>query len=168
MLPREQKKFILLPHERLDEGVGFHSMKNLVSKLKKAVGFTSHQHRHGCFPRFCSDPFCNKKGKCSCPPPDVPQGCVAVYAGRERKRFVIPAIYLNHPAFRLLLEKAKEEFGFSQKGGLKMPFEVLLFEQFLWLVGHGDPAPKDVGVEELEQYYREKYHLCMETIHLDD
>eukprot|EP00250_Pteridium_aquilinum_P030093 c40637_g1_i1 orf=140-613(-) len=157
----------MLPHEPLHEGLGFRGMKNLVLKLKKAVCLAPHRHHHGCFPRFCNDPSCNRKGKCSCPP-DVPQGFLAVYAGRERKRFVIPAVYLNHPAFRLLLEKAKEEFGFSQKGGLNMPFEVLLFEQFLWLVGHGDPAPRDVGVEELERYYREKYHLRMETIHLDD
>lgn len=158
----------MVPHELLHEGPGHGNVKNLVSKLKKAVRFSSHRGGHGCFPFLCSNPSCTKKGKCSCAPPDVPQGFLAVYAGRERKRFVIPAIYLNHPAFRLLLEKAKEEFGFSQKGGLNMPFEVLLFEQFLWLVGHGDPAPRDVGVEELERYYRDKYHLCMETIHFDD
>ncbi|KAH7365722.1 hypothetical protein KP509_18G042500 [Ceratopteris richardii] len=158
----------MLPHESPFANQGTRSMKGLVSKLKKVVCLAAHRHDHGCFPFFCRDPSCNEKGKCFCPPPDVPQGFLAVYAGRERKRFIIPASYLNHPAFRLLLEKVKEEFGFSQKGVLNMPFEVLLFEQFLWLVGQGDPAPKDVGVEELERYYEEKYHLHMETINLDD
>ncbi|MCO5601670.1 hypothetical protein L7F22_055793 [Adiantum nelumboides] len=44
----------------------------------------------------------------------------------------------------------------------------VLFEQFLWLVGHGDPVPRDAGVEELERYYQEKHHLSMEIRHFDD
>ena len=107
-------------------------------------------------------------GKCPAPA-DVPHGFLAVYAGRERKRFVIPTVYLNHPAFRLLLEKAREEYGFSQPGVLNMPFEVLLFERFLWLVKHGDPPPPNgLGMEELERYYQDKYQLFMETIHVDE
>ena len=131
-------------------------MKNLLwklkGKLKKSV--TSSKHYH------C--------GKCSCHVPDVPHGFFAVYAGRERKRYVIPTSYLNHPAFFLLLEKAKEEFGFSQKGGLNMPFEVLLFERLLWLLDHGELSPPfHLDIQELEQYYIEKYRLCIEPIHLD-
>eukprot|EP01018_Ginkgo_biloba_P027652 Gb_16165 [translate_table: standard] len=44
-------------------------------------------------------------------PADVPEGHLAVYVGRECKRFVIQTGYVNHPLFRLLLEKAEEEFG---------------------------------------------------------
>ena len=139
-------------------------MKNLLwklkGKLKKSV--TSSKHYH------CGDSSCHQKGKCSCYVPDVPHGFFAVYAGRERKRYVIPTSYLNHPAFFLLLEKAKEEFGFSQKGGLNMPFEVLLFERLLWLLDHGELSPPfHLDIQELEQYYIEKYRLCIEPIHLD-
>ena len=95
----------------------------------------------------------------------APQGFVSVYAGRERKRFIIPASYLNHPAFRLLLEKSKEEFGFSQKGALNLPFELNPFERLLWLIGHGDPPSNDLSVQELEQYYRERYHLSINILH---
>ncbi|MCO5566765.1 hypothetical protein L7F22_020445 [Adiantum nelumboides] len=158
MLPHEASE----PHQPLLRVTADRSMRNLVFKLKKAVGLSSHHCGNGCFPFLCRQPSCTEKAM------RAPPGFVAVYAGRELKRFVIPTVYLNHPAFLLILEKAKQEFGFSQKGGIKVPFEVLLFEQFLWLVGHADPVPRDAGVEELERYYQEKHHLSMETIHFDD
>ncbi|BAT77545.1 auxin-induced protein 10A5-like [Vigna umbellata] len=54
---------------------------------------------------------------------DVPKGHFAVYVGdAEKKRFVIPVSYLNHPSFQELLSIAEEEFGFSHPmGGLIIP-----------------------------------------------
>ncbi|KAK7352055.1 hypothetical protein VNO80_17471 [Phaseolus coccineus] len=54
---------------------------------------------------------------------DVPKGHFAVYVGEgEKKRFVIPVSYLNHPSFQELLSIAEEEFGFSHPmGGLIIP-----------------------------------------------
>ncbi|KAL1149477.1 hypothetical protein V6Z11_A10G193300 [Gossypium hirsutum] len=48
---------------------------------------------------------------------------IAVYVGESnKKRFVIPIAYLNHPLFQDLLNKAKEEFGFNHPmGGLTIP-----------------------------------------------
>ncbi|MBA0729641.1 hypothetical protein Golax_004661, partial [Gossypium laxum] len=53
----------------------------------------------------------------------VPKGHVAVYVGEaQRKRFVVPIAYLNHPSFKELLNRAEEEFGFDhQMGGLTIP-----------------------------------------------
>ncbi|KAG6605016.1 Auxin-responsive protein SAUR24, partial [Cucurbita argyrosperma subsp. sororia] len=53
----------------------------------------------------------------------VPKGHVAVYVGeRQRKRFVVPISYLNHPSFQQLLKYAEEEFGFQHpQGGLTIP-----------------------------------------------
>lgn len=55
----------------------------------------------------------------------VPRGHVAVYVGEEthqRKRFVVPVSYLNHPLFVTLLNRAEEEFGFHHPmGGLTIP-----------------------------------------------
>lgn len=54
---------------------------------------------------------------------DVPGGHIAVYVGEiQRKRFVVPISYLNHPSFQELLTRAEEEFGFNHPmGGLTIP-----------------------------------------------
>ncbi|XP_023512611.1 auxin-responsive protein SAUR24-like [Cucurbita pepo subsp. pepo] len=54
---------------------------------------------------------------------DVPKGHVAVYVGEiQRKRFVVPISYLNHPSFQQLLNHAEEKFGFHHpQGGLTIP-----------------------------------------------
>lgn len=53
----------------------------------------------------------------------VPKGHLAVYVGEiQRKRFVVPVSYLNHPSFQDLLRQAEEEFGFDHPmGGLTIP-----------------------------------------------
>ncbi|KAI3846863.1 hypothetical protein MKW92_040729 [Papaver armeniacum] len=40
----------------------------------------------------------------------------------QKKRFVVPVSYLNHPMFQDLLSSAEEEFGFDHPmGGLTIP-----------------------------------------------
>jgi len=51
----------------------------------------------------------------------VPKGYFAVYAGEESRRFVVPTGYLREPAFRDLMERAAEEFGFAQAAGIRIP-----------------------------------------------
>ncbi|XP_047941872.1 auxin-induced protein 15A-like [Salvia hispanica] len=64
---------------------------------------------------------------------EVPKGHVAVYVGdNEKKRFVIPVAYLNHPSFQELLFQAEEEFGFNHPmGGLTIPCSEDLFVDFI-------------------------------------
>ncbi|ONH90868.1 hypothetical protein PRUPE_8G079000 [Prunus persica] len=54
---------------------------------------------------------------------DVPKGYFAVYVGEsQKKRFVIPVSYLNHPSFQDLLSQAEEEFGYDHPmGGITIP-----------------------------------------------
>ncbi|KAL7108748.1 hypothetical protein ACP275_06G133000 [Erythranthe tilingii] len=60
---------------------------------------------------------------------EVPKGHLAVYVGEgEKKRFVIPLSYLNHPLFQYLLFQAEEEFGFHHPmGGITIPCSEDLF-----------------------------------------
>ncbi|XP_068650795.1 auxin-induced protein 15A-like [Aristolochia californica] len=46
-------------------------------------------------------------------PRDVPKGHLVVYVGEKHKRFVIRVAFLDHPLFKALLERAREEYNFS-------------------------------------------------------
>ncbi|KAL6180433.1 hypothetical protein ACLB2K_047096 [Fragaria x ananassa] len=61
----------------------------------------------------------------------TPSGFLAVYVGPVRRRFVIPARFVNLPVFVDLLEKTAEEFGFETTGGLVLPCEVSFFKEIL-------------------------------------
>lgn len=56
-------------------------------------------------------------------PDDVKEGHVAVLAimGEETRRFIVELEYLTDPFFMELLDRAGEEYGFSQKGALTVP-----------------------------------------------
>ncbi|XP_042447549.1 uncharacterized protein LOC122032337 [Zingiber officinale] len=79
-------------------------------------------------------------------PPDVPKGYCPVYVGPEQRRFVIPTTYLGLPVFRLLLEKAEEEFGFNHKGVLTIPCEIETFKYILqFMERHAEGLVDDYG-----------------------
>ncbi|KAH7512180.1 auxin-induced protein X15 [Ziziphus jujuba] len=59
----------------------------------------------------------------------TPTGFLAVYVGEERQRFVVPTSFLAHPLFKMLLEKAYNEFGFEQRNGLVVPCSVSTFQE---------------------------------------
>lgn len=83
-------------------------------------------------------------------PPDVPEGYLAVYVGRERRRFIIPTDYLSRPVFRTLLDRAEEEFGFDHKGGLTIPCETEVFEHLLRALARNE------SVENINLYCKER------------
>ena len=61
----------------------------------------------------------------------LPKGYFAVYVGEEARRFVVPTGYLREPSFRDLMERAADEFGFAQAGGLRVPCAEEDFEELL-------------------------------------
>ncbi|KAK4753345.1 hypothetical protein SAY87_022143 [Trapa incisa] len=68
----------------------------------------------------------------------VPAGFVPVYVGEEMERFVVNAELLNHPVLVGLLEMSAQEYGYEQKGPLKIPCHVLVFERVLEALRLGD------------------------------
>ncbi|KAG6407322.1 hypothetical protein SASPL_130311 [Salvia splendens] len=61
----------------------------------------------------------------------VPEGHLPVYVGEEMERFVVSAELLNHPIFVTLLNRSAQEYGYEQKGVLRIPCHVLIFERVL-------------------------------------
>ncbi|XP_061352381.1 auxin-responsive protein SAUR71-like [Gastrolobium bilobum] len=61
----------------------------------------------------------------------VPKGHVPVYVGEEMERFVVNAELLNHPVFVKLLNRSAQEYGYEQKGVLRIPCHVIVFERVL-------------------------------------
>ncbi|TKY52949.1 Auxin-responsive protein SAUR40 [Spatholobus suberectus] len=66
-------------------------------------------------------------------PDDVLEGHFVVLAnkGEKTKRFIVELHYLTDPAFLGLLERAKEEYGFNQKGVLAIPCHPQELEKIL-------------------------------------
>ncbi|OIV99038.1 hypothetical protein TanjilG_32297 [Lupinus angustifolius] len=62
---------------------------------------------------------------------DVPEGHIPVYVGEEMERFVVSAELLNHPVFQKLLNQSAQEYGYEQKGVLRIPCHVIVFERVL-------------------------------------
>ncbi|PIN19533.1 hypothetical protein CDL12_07789 [Handroanthus impetiginosus] len=70
----------------------------------------------------------------------VPGGHLPVYVGEEMERFVVSAELLNHPIFVKLLNKSAQEYGYEQKGVLRIPCHVFLFERVLETLRMGGEA----------------------------
>ncbi|KAK9049223.1 hypothetical protein SSX86_031808 [Deinandra increscens subsp. villosa] len=98
------------------------SVKKLAKKVKVKV--TS-----GTEPSYHEHLLKDQEEACS-----TPTGFIALYIGEERCRFVVPTGYLSHPLFKMLLDKASDEFGFEQKHGLVVPCSVTAFQEVLSVV----------------------------------
>lgn len=57
----------------------------------------------------------------------VPRGCLCVYVGDQRQRFVVKIELVNHPLFQSLLEDAESEYGFGSDGPIWLPCDADFF-----------------------------------------
>ncbi|CAA0842141.1 Auxin-responsive protein SAUR71 [Striga hermonthica] len=65
----------------------------------------------------------------------VPEGHLPVYVGEEMERFVVSAEHLNHPIFVKLLNRSAQEYGYEQRGVLRIPCRVFVFRRVLHALG---------------------------------
>ncbi|KAG5546877.1 hypothetical protein RHGRI_018891 [Rhododendron griersonianum] len=71
-------------------------------------------------------------------------GHIPVYVGEEMERFVVSADLLNHPIFVTLLNRSAQEYGYEQKGVLRIPCHVVVFERVLEALRVGDESVRDL------------------------
>lgn len=70
----------------------------------------------------------------------VPRGCLPVYVGSDGHLFIIDIHYLKHPLFEELLELSAQEFGYAEKGGIRVACNVDFFEYLMRLLNSANPA----------------------------
>ncbi|XP_051133820.1 auxin-responsive protein SAUR71-like [Andrographis paniculata] len=106
-------------------------MKKLMRKLSKVTDSSQYcllrSDSVGAAPRR-SESF---RKRCGAAAGGVPWGHFPVYVGEEMERFVVSAELLNHPIFVKLLNKSAQEYGYEQKGVLRIPCHVIIFERVL-------------------------------------
>ncbi|TKY62129.1 Auxin-responsive protein SAUR32 [Spatholobus suberectus] len=97
-------------------------LKSLIKKVIKGLPFLAPNGAHTRRVCYLSD-IDDENETTTKVPEDVKEGHFAVIAmqGEEPKRFVVELDYLTDPAFLKLLEQAREEYGFEQKGALAVP-----------------------------------------------
>ncbi|KAG8379462.1 hypothetical protein BUALT_Bualt07G0091000 [Buddleja alternifolia] len=74
----------------------------------------------------------------------APTGYFSVYVGPEKERFVVKTELVNHSLFKMLLEDAELEYGFTNEGPLHLPCEVNMFCKIV--------AEMDSGNEDFDEY----------------
>ncbi|KAK4794569.1 hypothetical protein SAY86_012563 [Trapa natans] len=118
-------------------------MKKLIRRLSRVADSTakhcflrpdesSARRRRAGYFRALSKHRCHTGG--------VPAGHVPIYVGEEMERFLVYAELLNHPVLAGLLDKSAQEYGYEQKGALRIPCHVAVFERILEALRLGEES----------------------------
>ncbi|WOL15361.1 hypothetical protein Cni_G24142 [Canna indica] len=81
---------------------------------------------------------------------EAPEGHVPVCVGEEMERFEVRAELLSRPAFAALLRRSAQEYGYEQRGVLRIPCSAALFRRLLAAPGSAEAEAellRDAGVE---------------------
>ncbi|URE27700.1 SAUR family [Musa troglodytarum] len=84
----------------------------------------------------------------------VPEGHVPVCVGEEMERFAVPAELLGRPAFLELLRRSAQEYGYEQRGVLRIPCPAPLFRRLLLLSSYSSSGAAAVADPALEELFR--------------
>nr|XP_004298547.2 PREDICTED: uncharacterized protein LOC101293586 [Fragaria vesca subsp. vesca] len=90
------------------------------SKVCAALSSLTKRKSWSCSTSTCSRKK-NKAGRAA------PAGCFPAYVGPEKQQFVVKTEIANHPLFKVLLEDAAWEYGYSTGGPILLPCDVDLF-----------------------------------------
>ncbi|CAL0333677.1 unnamed protein product [Lupinus luteus] len=101
-------------------------MKHLIRKLSRFANSSNYT-----LLRSESRSTCRRHDSCRRRNGEVPEGHIPVYVGEEMERFVVSTELLNHPVFVMLLNRSAQEYGYHQKGVLRIPCHVIAFERVL-------------------------------------
>ncbi|XP_057529600.1 auxin-responsive protein SAUR40-like [Amaranthus tricolor] len=90
-----------------------------------------------------------------------PKGCLSVYVGPDKQRFVLKIECTNHPLFRMLLEEAESVYGFQSDGPLLLPCEVHIFLKILYEMDGNDDYDDQTNTNSRCGFPRNRssYHL---------
>ncbi|RYR77317.1 hypothetical protein Ahy_A01g001753 isoform A [Arachis hypogaea] len=73
-----------------------------------------------------------------------------VYVGKSRRLYRVSSDVVEHPVFRELVERSREEHD-PQQVATRVACEVVLFEHLLWMLENADPQPE--SLDELVDFY---------------
>ncbi|XP_052208133.1 auxin-responsive protein SAUR71-like [Diospyros lotus] len=114
-------------------------MKKLIRRLSRVADSAHYSLLRSDSVRFGKRWRSRMRSGCS-----VPEGHLPVYVGEEMERFVVSAQLLNHPIFVKLLNKSAQEYGYGQKGALRIACHVLVFERVLEALRVGDQSIQEL------------------------
>lgn len=122
--------------------LSLYTMKKLIQRLSRGADSTNYsllrsESRTSARSRRCNTLRILKSRQSG----GVPEGHLPVYVGEESERFVVNAELLNHPVFMKLLNISAQEYGYEQKGVLRIPCHVLVFEKVLEAVRVNEVSP---------------------------
>ncbi|CAN6455583.1 unnamed protein product [Victoria cruziana] len=84
----------------------------------------------------------------------VPEGHLPVCVGEEMERFVVSAESLSHPVFAELLRRSAQEYGYDQKGVLRIPCPSGIFRFILEILHRKDGGAAGAGIDLDELLHR--------------
>ncbi|CAK7341353.1 unnamed protein product [Dovyalis caffra] len=63
------------------------------------------------------------------------RGYVAMYVGKEGKRYEVPVKYLSNPVFQELLRRSQhQDLDYKIEGAIRIPHSTAFFDQFLRII----------------------------------
>ncbi|KAK7291778.1 hypothetical protein RIF29_07190 [Crotalaria pallida] len=76
-----------------------------------------------------------------------------VYVGKSRRLYRVTSDVVDHPLFRELVERSRDDDDSSQqeRRNINVACEVVLFEHLLWMLENADPQPE--SLDELVDFY---------------